>query len=447
MEKSNTNDSSNSTKKINNNETNLKDVLPKLNKSVIKKQDSFTEAIDVNEKLSQKTLNRSKNSSKLIIETITNQRNLSQQSNTNNSNANAANNKSQNSPKIDEKLEKSELNNQKEEYEEKISLEKEKVLSDSSKLSKKSLKSMPDLDQIEYKNDILKIKSSIAKIPEQDDEFSHIRVVRSYEDKDLRQNIDQFDIEYMCRCLGLALMKHLESSKDKTHIIELINTKEKFDFFNTIFNINFDFFNTFFNMENKISNLEKLDDYFKLNEGNKLDIKYFQDEDKLKSKKVPNPHISYFSHMKYTNEKIAEVDNCLIEKSTILGGDLSKIEKIDIPEEIINENIEFDEEMKTINEFFKGQQNKSAINNNKYKNLCEKTKVILTQDLSAIKEVDSVDYVNKNLLQTVEKNKQKKPTTEYIDLLQDSATHFFTENDPKKLEEFNKVFHYLTRLL
>ncbi len=102
--------------------------------------------------------------------------------------------------------------------------------------------------------------------------------------------------------------------------------------------------------------------------------------------------------------------------------------------------------MKTINEFFKQENIKQNINPNKYKNLCEKTKTILNADLSAIKEVDSIDYVNKNLLQTVEKSKPKNFTTEYIDLLQDSATQFFTENDPKKLEEMmNKVNKTLQR--
>ncbi len=150
------------------------------------------------------------------------------------------------------------------------------------------------------------------------------------------------------------------------------------------------------------------------------------------------------SHMKYANDKREDVE-ILSEKSKIIG-DISKIEKIDVPEEVIQENIEIDDEMKTINEFFKQENIKQNINPNKYKNLCEKTKTILNADLSAIKEVDSIDYVNKNLLQTVEKSKPKNFTTEYIDLLQDSATQFFTENDPKKLEEMmNKVNKTLQR--
>ena len=441
LDKSNTVESSQSTKKIKENESNFKDNKEnssKLDSSLIKRQGSITEENDIKDKSLQKTLNHSKNSSNLVLEKNPSQQNLSRNSvdNHNNSNLNISS-KNTSSPSKGEKCQVEEVSESKK----KIELDKvqEKVLSNSSKLSKTSLKSMPDMEQVEYKNDNVKNnRYTLPKKRNDEDEFSHIRIVRSYEDKDLRQNIEQFDIEYMCRCLGLALMKHIESSKDKNHILEIINVKEKFDFFNTIFNLNFDFFNTFMNLENKISNLERLDDYFKLTEGTKMDIKYFQDQEKPKNKKTPDTQISYMSHMKYANEKAEDVE-ILSEKSKIIG-DLSKIEKIEVPEEIIQENIEIDDEMKTITEFFKQDNIKHNINPNKYKNLCEKTKNILNADLSAIKEVDSIDYVNKNMLQTVEKGQPKKFTTEYIDLLQDSATQFFIENDTKNMEDIkNKV--------
>jgi hypothetical protein len=185
-----------------------------------------------------------------------------------------------------------------------------------------------------------------------------------------------------------------------------------------------------------MSNLDKLDDYFKLKEGQGLDLKFFQQDEKQQStKKIQDQPISYLNHMKYANESTEE--NNLSEKSKILG-DMSKIEKIEIPEEIIEEKIVLDEDMKTINEYFKSENSKIIAGNNKYKNLCEKTKVILNEDLSAIKEVDSMDFINKHLLHTLEQNKVKKPTTEYIDLLQESATHFFTDKDLKKIEEIKK---------
>jgi hypothetical protein len=67
-------------------------------------------------------------------------------------------------------------------------------------------------------------------------------------------------------------MKHLESGNDKGHIMELLNFKENFSFFNSLFNSNLDFFFTFFNMENqdKISNLDKID----INEYKKSSTEY-----------------------------------------------------------------------------------------------------------------------------------------------------------------------------
>ena len=428
LDKSNTIDSLKSMKKMIENDPKIENNSKSDNSLLLKKEDSINEEIAVKEKSSQKTLNKSKNSLNFNQEIKDiKATDVNPQLKQDKSSISDKDIKTENNPQINNEItEKSKIS------------EKDKF-SNSSLSHEKSLKSMPDLDQIEYKKENSNNPSKSKKEADPDDEYSHIRIVRSYEDKDLRQNIDQFDIEYMCRCLGLALMKHIESSKEKSHILDLINTKEKFDFFNTIFNLNIEFFNTFFNLESKISNLEKLDKYFKVNEGETLDVKFFQDDEKEKKKKVPDKEISYLSHMKYSNEKNEDL---LSEKSKIIG-DLSKIERIEIVEEIIDEKIEIDSDMKTINDYFLSEQTRSAAAlNNKYKNVAEKTKNILIQDLSSIKEVDSVDYVNKHLLQTVENKKinVKKPTTEYIDLLQDSATHFFTENDPVKLEELNKVF-------
>lgn len=87
--------------------------------------------------------------------------------------------------------------------------------------------------------------------------------------------MDQFDIEYMCRCLGMALMKHLESSKEKSHVMELVEDKDEFSFFNSVFNKNINFLLTFFNLENQIqqiSNLDKIDYYEKINNQTSSDI-------------------------------------------------------------------------------------------------------------------------------------------------------------------------------
>jgi hypothetical protein len=235
-----------------------------------------------------------------------------------------------------------------------------------------------------------------------DEEFPEIRVVKSYEDKDLRQNLEQFDIEYMCRCLGLALMKHIESAKEKFHIIDLINTQKKFDFFNSIFNLNFDFFNSFLNLQNKISNLDKLDNYYKINENctggvNSKDMQFIKENEK--GTKILEPLVSIYSHMKYGSE----VDDS----------------KTSSESEKVSENLVKADILKI-----------SSNNPNKYKNVGDKAKNILTEDLGAINEVDSMEFVQANLLFTVDQRAKKQPA-QYIDLLQESATNFLADNEFK----------------
>ena len=216
----------------------------------------------------------------------------------------------------------------------------------------------------------------------------------------------------MCRCLGLALMKHIESSKDKYHVIELINTNEKFDFFNTIFNINFDYFDSFFNLQNKISNLDKLDSKYRIEEnGTGVNLKDFNFVNEENIKKKQESQISYTSHMNYND--VSEVLNeDKKEKDTRVISDYFKM----TDSVISNKNIPFQE---------------------KYKNVADGTKIILCQDLTSINEVDSMEFVKSNLLFTIDQKKVKKQATDFIDLLQESATNFLTENENKKVFFFN----------
>ncbi len=244
-----------------------------------------------------------------------------------------------------------------------------------------------------------------------EEEFSEIRVVKSYEDKELRQNFEQFDIEYMCRCLGLALMKHIESAKDKQHILDLINIHEKFDFFNSVFNLNFDFFNSFLNLQNKISNLDKLDEYFRINE-NTIGINskemQFMKENNLKKNE---PLVSIYSHLNYGNEIPKEASTKEAEVKKPSNAFNPKVESIQI------------------------SQSSNNINSERYKNIGDKAKTILTQDLTAINEVDSMEFVQNNLLFTVDQKVKKQPS-QFIDLLQESATNFLAEKDEKQLQVF-----------
>ena len=60
------------------------------------------------------------------------------------------------------------------------------------------------------------------------DFYDTLRLNKSADGEYLRQNMEQFDIEYMCRCLGLAIMKHIEEAKDKQHITDLIDDSGKY---------------------------------------------------------------------------------------------------------------------------------------------------------------------------------------------------------------------------
>ena len=172
--------------------------------------------------------------------------------------------------------------------------------------------------------------------------YDNLRLTKSLGGEYLHQNMDKFDIEYMCRCLSLAIMKLLESGKGKQHITDLMDKEnEKFEFFNNFFNSNYNIISEFFD-KNK-------------NQNNKLN------ED--------NIDINLLKHLK------KDIDDKLIKEQEIknkqykLKNNLADIEK----------------DIKFIDEFF--SMNRQRTKN--YKGLTEKTKNIMCKELSYINEVDS----------------------------------------------------------
>ena len=190
--------------------------------------------------------------------------------------------------------------------------------------------------------------------------YENLRLNKSFQKDYLNQNTDQFDIEYMCKCLGLALMKLLESGKGKSHITDLIQNKIKFLFFNSVYNKNFEILSDFFNLENKkeietISNLEKLNTILQ------------NDED--------NQEINILKHVSKPDDKNLIEEEIRIGKLKLKGG-LTEIEK----------------DIKFIDEFF--SMGKNRVRN--YNGLSEKSKNIMCKDLSYINEVDSEVNTTKN---------------------------------------------------
>ena len=207
---------------------------------------------------------------------------------------------------------------------------------------------------------LLKAQTTQYKIIQQTNEqdvYNNLRLTKSSEGDYIRQNLYQFDIEYMCRCLGLAIMKHIESGKDKQHITELLDIKDNFSFFNSLYNSKMDFLFNFFDKElnpSQMSNLDRID---------------FEEHQKQKE------HISFANHFK--QKKDEELLKQTEEKDKIkFHSNYGDIEK----------------DIKFIDEFF-SVSNKKKKN---YLNLSEKTKTILNKELSYINEVDS-DIMNSKL--------------------------------------------------
>ena len=173
----------------------------------------------------------------------------------------------------------------------------------------------------------------------------------------------------MCRCLSLAIMKLLESSKGKQHITDLMEKEnEKFEFFNNLFNSNFNIISDFFgknkinedknnnnidnnNIDNKISNLEKLE-----LQANKFNIN-------------ENEDINFLKHLKKNIDERLIKEQEIKDRQFKLKNNLADIEK----------------DIKFIDEFFSINRQRSK----NYKGLTDRTKNVLSKELSYINEVDS----------------------------------------------------------
>ena len=309
-------------------------------------------------------------------------------------------------------------------------------VSSSDKISKKKPKAMslepnkPEKEPEQHNN----------RYEIEDSDLNHIRINRSFEENEVRQNIDQFDIEYMCRCLGLALMKHIEASKEKFHILDVISTNEKFDFFNSVYNMNIEFFNTFYNLEAKMSNLEKIEAMEEEEKEKHFNKIYNQENEKCEiqfkkeksDKKYSKDDITSgtFGHIKYdfnynnpyaksfTDNRAKDMVNNQTKpnvKDIKLNEPIEKTDKYELFDKQQQEELE--REMKAINDYFK---NGSDLKTNKY----------MKGDLSQIREEDSLDFCTKNgLLTNNPKIQAEKKNLDYINLMQSSMVRFLGAKD------------------
>ena len=238
--------------------------------------------------------------------------------------------------------------------------------------------------------------------------YDNIRLIKSSEGDYIHQNMEQFDIEYMCRCLGLAIMKHLENAKGKQHISDLINMKD-FIFFNSIYNNNINILLNFFDQKipvpkNQISNLDRLENEEKKNTEN---FNPYDDD-----------IISFVSHFKNKYDEKLIKDSEIKENKSKLHGNLQEIEK----------------DIKFIDEFF---SMKKPVRN--YQNVSEKSKNILCKELSYIGEVDSELTISKintsNHVKQDEKNNNKELEYTEVEEIDDKNNKILPDIEEENKEE------------
>ena len=196
--------------------------------------------------------------------------------------------------------------------------------------------------------------------------YETLRLNKSYDEENNQKETVKYDIEFICRCLGLALMKLIEQGQEREHITELFdennkkNNKYNFYFLNEEFNNNINLLEEFFNELNSKDNNDKnkiLGDFNLLPIIEKLE---------LKNGEITNDSINMLNHIKKTGEEkyIIKEDN--------------NIDKLK------NDLFDIDKELKIFGNYYTYKRAKKD-----YQGLSENTKKILGKDLSYIKEIDS----------------------------------------------------------
>ena len=203
--------------------------------------------------------------------------------------------------------------------------------------------------------------------------YETLRLNKSFDEENNNKETIKFDIEFICRCLGLALMKLIEQGQEKEHITELFfdnnenNNKYPFMFFSEEFNNNIFLIKEFFN-ENNNNNDKKI-----LGEKNLISI---LEQFYMKKNEYENNAINIISHLKKSKD-----ENYILK-------DDDNIDNINKINSIV---LDMDNELKFLGHYFSYRRPKVK----DYQGLSENTKKILGKDLSYIKEIDS--EVNRTL--------------------------------------------------
>ena len=297
--------------------------------------------------------------------------------------------------------------------------------------------SIPKIEKIENKPKDPLIESAENL---EDMIYESLRLNRSFSENKT-ENIYLFDLEFLCRCLGLCLSILIETSKESPHITEInleaLSASEiKYFFFNDVFNDNINFLFDVFDKEvntdingEQISPLDKLESFLSLN--NKENINF---------------DISYLKHIR------KEKDEALIKAE-----EEKENSKLNNEEQKMNNNInqnaalgnkegikirtgfgDIERDIKFIDEFFSMNNRKKKKAKN-YNFISDMSKNILCKELSYINEIDSeLNGTNSNINNTnLNNNSNSNNNINDKNIKEENASNFMDNEDIKEIQNNN----------
>ena len=270
--------------------------------------------------------------------------------------------------------------------------------------------------------------------------YESLRLNRSFSENKT-ENIYLFDLEFLCRCLGLCLSILIETSKESPHITEInleaLSASEiKYFFFNDVFNDNINFLFDVFDKEvntdingEQISPFDKLESFLSLNNKEKI-----------------NFDISYLKHIR------KEKDEALIKAE-----EEKENSKLNNEEQKMNNNInqnaalgnkegikirtgfgDIERDIKFIDEFFSMNNRKKKKAKN-YNFISDMSKNILCKELSYINEIDSeLNGTNSNINNTnLNNNSNSNNNINDKNIKEENASNFMDNEDIKEIQNNN----------
>ena len=280
--------------------------------------------------------------------------------------------------------------------------------------------------------------------------YESLRLNRSFSENKT-DNVYLFDLEFLCRCLGLCLSILIETSKESPHITEInleaLSASEiKYFFFNDVFNENINFLfdvfdkevNTDINLE-QISPLDKLESYLSLNDTEHI-----------------NFDINYLKHIR------KEKDDALIKIEEAKENQKPKETKEE--QKPNNQGIggkegfkirtgfgEIEKDIRFIDEFFSINNRKKKKAKN-YNFISDMSKNILCKELSYINEIDSeLNGTNSNINNTnLCNNSNSNNNINEKNMKEENSSNLMDNEEIKEIKEIqdnnaeednNKSFH------